>query len=355
MVLGVQADGADPRAVVGRLAVQLARGGVAGLPVALADLVRDTGLHSAVLRAAGPSGSDRRGELLATAGEVVRAVPEGRYDIPAVVEMTVSTPDGSERAVLTVRGARPAVLPLLRDAATVLGLALAAVPSDGLAPGGRAVLRDAETDRAALADALHDGPMQDLVVARYAVDAALRAGSDLAVARDAVQSALVGLRRGLWQLRPRGRDDLAAALRALSERRVESGLPALTLRVDPGSDVLDPDAAVAAYRLVQAATGAGASGSGPVVGVRRPAGAARDLVVVTVEGAAPLADPDRWRRTAAALGGDLLCRPGRLRLALPVPLAAARRLPDAPAPHEHARPAPIPHAPALDAPAKATP
>ena len=134
MVLGVQADGADPRAVVGRLAVQLARGGVAGLPAALADLVRDTGLQSAVLRAVGPSGNDRRGELLATAGEVVRAVPEGRYDIPAVVEMTVSTPDGSERAVLTVRGARPAVLPLLRDAATVLGLALAAVPSDGLHP-----------------------------------------------------------------------------------------------------------------------------------------------------------------------------------------------------------------------------
>lgn len=136
--------------------------------------------------------------------------------------------------------------------------------SDGLlvrAPGalhrsraaddGAALLAAADADADALADRLHDGVLQALVVARYAADLAVR-GGDPARARDAVQDALVALRREVWQLRPRPEDDLAAALRALSAQRVAAGGSPLDLGPVAAAR-LGPAGTALAYRLVQAA------------------------------------------------------------------------------------------------------
>ena len=85
-----------------------------------------------------------------------------------------------------------------------------------------AVLALAEAEAAATADALHDGALQALVVARYAADAAVR-GGDPAAARDAVQQALVALRRAVWQLRPRGDQGLVTALEQLAVQILDAG------------------------------------------------------------------------------------------------------------------------------------
>ncbi|TAL19558.1 MAG: hypothetical protein EPN99_10205 [Frankiales bacterium] len=153
---------------------------------------------------------------------------------------------------------------------------------------------DAEAD--ALADRLHDGALQALVVARYATDAAVR-GADPALARDAVQEALVSLRRSVWLLRPRGGDDLPAALTELSKRAVAAGCPALDLAVDAAVAAQLPAACrTAAYRFVQAAS---LAGCGEVRLVRDGAYAA-----LSVAGA-DLPQPTGWAVRAAALGGFL--------------------------------------------------
>lgn len=153
---------------------------------------------------------------------------------------------------------------------------------------------DAEAD--SLADRLHDGALQALVVARYATDAAVR-GGDPALARDAVQEALVSLRRTVWLLRPRGGDDLPAALTELSKRAVAAGSPALDLAVDEAVAAALPAACrTAAYRYVQAAA---LDGCGEVRLVREGAYAA-----LSVAGA-DLPEPAGWAVRAAALGGHL--------------------------------------------------
>lgn len=300
---------ADSGAVVGRLAVQLARAGEAGLGPALAGLVRDAGLRTAVLRRV-PDGA-----LLAVAGDVVRVVPPPRGASAPDLELPVGAPGGPQLAVLAVSGARPALLPVLRDAAAVLGLALAAEA----APADQAsLLQHLEDDRTLLADALHDGPMQDLVAARFTADLATRTGDATAV-REAVQEALVALRRRVWQLRPRGHDGLAAALDALSASLVESGGAALVLDLDAGADVLGPVPARVAYRVVQAVATGTASAPSLTVRLRREAApGGRENVALTVEGASSLADATRWRRAAQELGGDLACAGSCVRLVLPL-------------------------------------
>ena len=168
-----------------------------------------------------------------------------------------------------------------------------------------ALLTAADADADALADRLHDGVLQALVVARYAADAAVR-GGDPAVARDAVQDALVALRRAVWLLRPRGAEGLAAALGELSAQRVAAGEPALEVRADDGADALSPAACAAAYRFVQAVGAAS-------VDVAVDGGSA----VVSVPGA--VADPAGWAARARALGGRLEVDGATTRLVLPVP------------------------------------
>ena len=116
-----------------------------------------------------------------------------------------------------------------------------------------ALLAAADADLDTLGDRLHDGALQELTGARYACDAVAR-GADPAVARDAVQHALVSLRRELWLLRPRGEHGLAAALSDLSEQLEAAGRPGLRLQADPVG-ALPPASAVMAYRLVQAVIG----------------------------------------------------------------------------------------------------
>lgn len=176
-----------------------------------------------------------------------------------------------------------------------------------------ALLQAADDDADALADRLHDGALQALVVARYATDAAIR-GGDPALARDAVQEALVALRRTVWMLRPRGGEDLLDALGELAKRRVAAGLPTLDLDLDPATAAgLSPAARTAAYRFVQAAT-ADAAGAVTLGTVTQGAGA---YAVLSVAGPG-LDDPAPWTARAQALGGrlDRACDPACLRLPL---------------------------------------
>lgn len=317
---------AETGALVGRLAAALATAPDRGLPGALDLLVSGLGLRSAVLRSAASA------DLLGVAGEVVHAVPvrRGRGRAEAVLELPVHGAGGRELARLTVVGGRPSHLPALRASAAVLGLALEVrAPAQDRTPASPAVeelLRGGEHGYDDAADQLHDGPVQALVAARYACDAAVRGGSALD-ARDAVQEALVELRRSLWHLRPRGEEGLPGALEQLSHRLAESGRPGLLLALDrPAAELLGPAARTTAYRLVQAV--ALGERDAPVRVALRPG---PDTVQLHVDGGAPLPDPDRWVRRARALGGDLASTAGRLRLVLPAtaaPLDPAHPAPD---------------------------
>lgn len=280
----------DPCALLARLAGELATG--AGVADVLPAAVRAVGLRSAVLR-------DGTGTLLAVAGEVMHAVPAERADCrPApVLELPVPL-RGCPAATLTVVGAGPGDLPLLRALAALLGLALTGAPA-GL-PLELLEVIDAESTAAA--DTLHDGPVQQLVAARLVADAAVR-GGDVVAVRDAVQAALLSLRRTLWFLRPRGGDGggLIPALRQLSERLVEAGRPALRLDADEdAARALSPQAASLAYRLAQAV----AAGEG------RPASTVRlrcdrDRVLMRVEAPLRPAAGGGWAARARAVGGSI--------------------------------------------------
>ena len=179
-------------------------------------------------------------------------------------------------------------------------------------PDGAALVAAADADADALADRLHDGALQALVVARYAADACVR-GGDPTLARDAVQEALVALRRAVWELRPRGADDLCAALRELSQRRTAAGAGTLDLQLDEGVAArLAPAARAVAYRFVQAATPpdgdtravvAAAAGAASVTGTRTPE------------------DVPGWSARAAAVGGTLDTSGAVARLLLPLDTA----------------------------------
>jgi hypothetical protein len=314
----------------GRLAELLADHGEAGLTEALDLIVTDLGLRSAVLLDTVPDSHagplPATGRLRAIAGEAVHAVPAMRV-VPAVgsTGSTVEIPvraNGRDAGVLSVAGARPSQLPVLRAAAAVLGLALS-MPARATAADVAADLvaaADAEADAAA--DLLHDGPVQALVVAHYAAEAAAR-GGDPGQAREAVQAALVELRRSLWHLRPRGPGDggLAAALGLLSARLEEAGRPPLGFVLDELLAAALPAAvASTAYRLVQSVA-VPADADAVRVTLRREG----STIVLDVEGGAPLDDPDRWSNKARALGGTLSSTGTRTRLAVPLTAPSTRQ------------------------------
>jgi hypothetical protein len=275
--------GVDASVVLGAVAASLVDGHE--LSQALELLVQGLGLRSAAVRSAA-------GELIGIGGDALGALSGPVLEVPVPVV-------GGVPATLTVAGARPSHLPTLRSAASVLALALG--------QRGCADLLDlAEADRDELADALHDGPVQSLVVARFASDLAVR-GGDATAARDAVQEALVSVRRQLWQIRPRGASSLAAALDQLSAQRIAAGRPPLGLVLD--TDVKGTGANLA-YRVVQVV----AAADGPVRVAVRLDGPA---IVIDIDADTPLPTPDRWIRRARALGGDLSSSAGRLRLVLP--------------------------------------
>ena len=304
----------DACSLLARLAARLGEAGEDALSDALSLLVVGLGLRSAVLRDA------LDGDVLGVAGELVHAVPRTRFTAPGgVVEVPVQV-GGRPLAALTVVGARPSHLPPLRAAAAVLALELRR--SSSRVPLALLEAADAAADQAA--DALHDGPVQDLVVARLAADAAVRAGDATSV-RDAVQSSLVSLRRALWMLRPRpsGGESLAAVLSQLSSRLQESGRPGLLLDVDDDAVArLSGPAASVCYRLVQEVAGP-AGGSATAVLLRT----GRDCVRLELDGdtttltTAPATAT--WSARARALGAQLslpdLSSTGRVVLSIPVP------------------------------------
>ena len=287
----------DPCLVLASFAGLLAES--APLGRALDTLAHGLGLRSVVVRSLA-------GDVLGVGGEALQAVSHLR-PVEASQELPVPGHGGVAVGSLRVLGAKPSLLPALRAAAAVLGMALVpALPAVEL-------LEAAEQERDELADALHDGPVQSLVVARYAADSAVR-GGDAVAARDAVQQALVETRRALWNLRPRGGDGLHAALDQLSAQLTAAGASPLTLRA--AAD-LDGAQGVLAFRLVQAV-----AGTEPVrVGVRAQDGS----VVVDVDGGT-LPSPERWVGRARALGGDLSSSAGRLRLVRPVPPTTDARI-----------------------------
>jgi signal transduction histidine kinase len=312
------ADRAEVTATaVSRFVLHLGTVGAAGLREALEVLVAESALSSAVVRR-------HDGVLAALAGDAHLAVSRDRtaLDPVDVLALPIPGPGGTIDAQLLVTGATSAQTAPLALAASVIGLALSGeryIESD--------VFMAAEQDRDELADQLHDGPVQQLVFARYAADAAVR-GGDPREARDAVQGALVEIRRYLWHLRPRGAD-LHAALDELSGRLAEAGHRVLGLSVHPGADALKPSGAALAYRLVQAVVLAGTGGQPPLgVVLRRH----DDGVVVAVDGTLPRID--RWQRRARALGGSLSTTPDGLRLALPVRVPHPLDVPTHPAARE---------------------
>ncbi len=309
----------------GQIAQLLADRGAAALAEALELVVTELGLLSAVLREADsrPGSSRPPGRLLALAGEAVHAVPPMRVvsddGRSTAVELTVRF-DGRDVGVLSVLGAHPSALPALRACSAVLGLALSQSTHHRLpAACGPDVAADlvaaADAVADATADRLHDGPVQSLVVAHYAAEAAVR-GGDPTAARDAVQGALVELRRALWHLRPRGADDagLPGALGLLSARLEEAGRPPLGLVLDETLAAALPPALVStAYRLVQAI--ALPTGAEPVRVALHGDG---PTVVLEIEGGAPLPDAERWAAAARALGGSFSSTETHSRLGMPL-------------------------------------
>lgn len=295
--------------VVGRVAELLADGGGRALTAALDLLVEELGLRSAVLRDAVAVDGDSGGALRAVAGEAAHAVPVMRVvtgpDEQSTVELSVRAA-GRDVGVLSVVGARPSHLPVLRASAAVLGLVMADRPLTAGADLAHAL----DADAAATADRLHDGPVQALVVAHYAAEAAVR-GGDPAATRDAVRHALVELRRALWHLRPRGGAGLAEALGLLSVRLEEAGRPPVGYVLDePLAASLPAYIASTAYRLVQEL--ALADPAGPLrVSLRRDGSRA----VLDVDGA-PLPDPERWGVRARAVGAQLSWTGSATRLAV---------------------------------------
>jgi hypothetical protein len=192
------------------------------------------------------------------------------------------------------------------------------VPDSSVPHGDSAALLDAaESEADLLADRLHDGVLQSLVVARYASDAAVR-GADPADAREAVQEALVALRHLVWQLRPRGSRKFPEAVAALSVQRTSvGGAPLDVVVTSPDADSgLCGSGRALAYRLVQAAV----ADPGPVRVAVQTEGR---YVIVSVTGsqAGRALPPALWDARARALGGRFEApEPGSrtTRLLLPV-------------------------------------
>jgi len=170
---------------------------------------------------------------------------------------------------------------------------------------GGALLAAADADLDALADRLHDGALQSLVAARYACDAVTR-GADPVLARDAVQQALVTLRREVWLLRPRTEQGLPSALADLAAQLVSAGRAGLRLQVDPAVR-MPPACVAAAYRLVQDLLG-----QTPLNLCLSTDGA---RVALALD--APLPDPRAWTLRADALGGELVATATTTLLLLP--------------------------------------
>jgi signal transduction histidine kinase len=205
-----------------------------------------------------------------------------------------------------------------------------------------------ERERGALADRLHDGPLQDLVATRYLADltvqAAARSATPATVAerlgavRDAAQDALVGTRRLLGSLTARCADGtgLTQALAALGTAAgaaggaagggaggAAGGLAVEVQAADAGT--LPPGIAIVAYRLVQAllADTAERGATTAVVRARRTPEALEVSVAGSVAPDLEAPAVARWVVRIGMLGGTILTDPtGTTTARLPMPAGA---------------------------------
>jgi len=183
-----------------------------------------------------------------------------------------------------------------------------------------------ERERGALADRLHDGPLQDLVATRYLADltvqAAARSATPATVAerlgavRDAAQDALVGTRRLLGSLTARCADGtgLTQALAALGTAAGAAGGGGGGLAVEvqaADAGTLPPGIAIVAYRLVQAllADTAERGATTAVVRARRTSEALEVSVAGSVSPDLEAAAVARWVVRIGMLGGTILTDP----------------------------------------------
>ncbi|HVE64435.1 MAG TPA: histidine kinase [Mycobacteriales bacterium] len=180
--------------------------------------------------------------------------------------------------------------------------------SDGSAQSAWASLvRDSEREADSLADAVHDGLMQSLVVIRYALawersQAAgprpTGTGSDALPDPDsAVQTCLADARRLVWHLRRRvhDADGLPAALDELTERLAADGGPELLHEVAASGLTLEQ--AVVVYRMIQEWARAAAPEETLQVRVTQGEGSA-----VLVEATGPALVPASWPARGSHLG-----------------------------------------------------
>ncbi len=130
----------------------------------------------------------------------------------------------------------------------------------------------AEAERGRLADQLHAGLLQSLVVVRHAVareqqPRAAAAAPGLPTADEALADCLAETRRLVWHLRPRTLDaGIDRALDALAQRLADDGRCLLRVDVLDGDELSAPQAA-AVYRVVQAVCLASSSGAPLAVAV----------------------------------------------------------------------------------------
>lgn len=183
-----------------------------------------------------------------------------------------------------------------------------------------------ERERGALADRLHDGPLQDLVATRYLADLTVQAAAHsatpatvaerLGAVRDAAQDALVGTRRLLGSLTARCADGtgLTQALAALGTAAGAAGGGGGGLAVEvqaADAGTLPPGIAIVAYRLVQAllADTAERGATTAVVRARRTSEALEVSVAGSVAPDLEAAAVARWVVRIGMLGGTILTDP----------------------------------------------
>jgi hypothetical protein len=325
-------DGVDiyvePAAFCGVAARMLADGGRDAVPAMLTLLGQAlradvTLLEAGTVRAAIPNSRIRSASPAAdlATGEPIDLPVRARGSVLAVLSI-VPTPAGLF-AAWTVS---PGPLDTIAD---LLALTIAAGPALDAVTDVRAASRTwfdlDESDRAALAGALHDGLVQSLVAARYLLDlAAFSWPVDpqpwLAAVRESVEAALLD-GRGLLnatQVRTRAGRGLRLALEDLC---AASRIPVQLHAVGPAApEELVLVAAGAGYRFVQAALAdlmARGAGAAEVRLAYGPRGVSIDVAAVG-EHPAPPDQPGaamrRWATRIELIGGSALLQPASAHL-----------------------------------------
>lgn len=130
---------------------------------------------------------------------------------------------------------------------------------EGQREAGAAALAGQESERARIAQELHDGVGQSLTAilldAGFAAERDTVEAADMARIRDTTRAALEEVRRVARQLRPHVLEDLGlrSALASLTQELFSSGPTHVVRRIDPGLLDLDDGLEVVVFRIAQEA------------------------------------------------------------------------------------------------------